>query len=1009
MLGHELMYTNQIQKALAEIRKFDEEQDVDADADEKRGRDARLQEHIAACQIPYPRYGSRRDREYAPLNAAHTHFLLIDDGDRSPHAWYREVEMRADIEAKICELHRVPGVQIVLQGGWGTFCTVRSALKNGCQVVLIEDSDGAAAVLAELVKDLLRRAAELPRENFVRKKAVQRRLEEFRARHTEQQVEMRLHLREESLGGPTSEERKQLWVDAEEICMNLERIVVFSFETQVSHMADTRVTDVKRPFDQVVLDAIVQSAKLEGEKQEQEEERRRKGVAFMRPAGHPVHLKSRGYHPEYPKRFPVVDTKVEWGAPWPEYKPVPFEHPSLAEFARQIDADPKSVPKKWADPAEAKAIRAELEERITIINSPEFGEKVEQRLVEVCEFDEHGRPRNPRGRTGIQGRGLLGKFGPNHAADPIVTRFNPESGRLQMVAIRRKDTGEWAIPGGMVDAGELVSETLRREFGEEAAANDEGRSTSSKSDDKRAVKNRQAREVALEELFSTGGTMVYCGYVDDPRTTDNAWIETTAMHFHCNEKQALALYLSEGSDAEKAIWLDVDPVREQRYCQLYASHKRFVDRVACAFRGHKETMRNPKEFTKLKENGAERLDPQQYSLVSFKLDRQTVFVSPWSAPIDYKPPDFTHHSVYEQYEKQQRAAVESDSSVSSWADPDMDGNDLDADDLDEFVKGLERRETYEGPVMFDHENRRPLNPRGRTGLQGRGMLGRWGPNHACDLLLTRDHPVTRKLQIVVVKRSDATEMRRSSVPKREYTKSVSRMIFTRKPSAPPSPASKDAMRPPEVQVMDSHESHLSSPNSAGTPVSRAQSSPWERAGRKVRSVAKVSNPRWRTVPPDGAENTWAFPGKLIDEVPNLQPRQTQRVTVRGGMMLSDELIETLHETFVSEAFAWPVGDDGGDKSSQQRFEQKRFESRVERVKEEMRELGRGAIVYAGYVDDPRNTDNAWIETAVVHMHCPFALGLELVLQPGEHVNEAIWLDVDALKVTEPKFYANHHE
>ena len=30
--------------------------------------------------------------------------------------------------------------------------------------------------------------------------------------------------------------------------------------------------------------------------------------------------------------------------------------------------------------------------------------------------------RNPVGRTGMIGRGLLGRWGPNHAADPVVTR-----------------------------------------------------------------------------------------------------------------------------------------------------------------------------------------------------------------------------------------------------------------------------------------------------------------------------------------------------------------------------------------------------------------------------------------------------------------------------------------------------------------------------------------------------------------------------------------------------------
>ncbi len=52
-----------------------------------------------------------------------------------------------------------------------------------------------------------------------------------------------------------------------------------------------------------------------------------------------------------------------------------------------------------------------------------------------------GLPLNPRGRTGMTGRGLLYNWGPNHAADPIVTRINPETKKLEFVAIQRKDTG----------------------------------------------------------------------------------------------------------------------------------------------------------------------------------------------------------------------------------------------------------------------------------------------------------------------------------------------------------------------------------------------------------------------------------------------------------------------------------------------------------------------------------------------------------------------------------------
>lgn len=76
------------------------------------------------------------------------------------------------------------------------------------------------------------------------------------------------------------------------------------------------------------------------------------------------------------------------------------------------------------------------------------------------DLDCSGRPLNPEGRTGLRGRGVLGRWGPNHAADPIVSRFHDD--QLQFVAIARRDSGEWAIPGGMVDAGEDVQQTLQR-------------------------------------------------------------------------------------------------------------------------------------------------------------------------------------------------------------------------------------------------------------------------------------------------------------------------------------------------------------------------------------------------------------------------------------------------------------------------------------------------------------------------------------------------------------------
>jgi hypothetical protein len=70
---------------------------------------------------------------------------------------------------------------------------------------------------------------------------------------------------------------------------------------------------------------------------------------------------------------------------------------------------------------------------------------------------ENGVPNNPIGRTGLTGRGLLGRWGPNFAADPIITRWKRDAGNkpvymegkkvLEFVAVERTDSKQWALPG----------------------------------------------------------------------------------------------------------------------------------------------------------------------------------------------------------------------------------------------------------------------------------------------------------------------------------------------------------------------------------------------------------------------------------------------------------------------------------------------------------------------------------------------------------------------------------
>ncbi|XP_039217152.1 ADP-ribose pyrophosphatase, mitochondrial isoform X2 [Crotalus tigris] len=213
------------------------------------------------------------------------------------------------------------------------------------------------------------------------------------------------------------------------------------------------------------------------------------------------------------ERTEVPDDKVDWLINWKNYSPVDYTAPSVL-------AGPK-----WADP--------EIEAKNFF---PRFNEKdgqVERRSHSGLYKVENGRPRNPIGRTGLVGRGLLGRWGPNHAADPLITRWkrdgsgnktaHPVSGKniLQFIAIKRKDCGEWAIPGGMVDPGEKLSAALKREFSEEALNSLQ-----------KTKAEKEEMEKHLNRLFNQELFVAYKGYVDDPRNTDNAWMETEAVNYH---------------------------------------------------------------------------------------------------------------------------------------------------------------------------------------------------------------------------------------------------------------------------------------------------------------------------------------------------------------------------------------------------------------------------------------------------------------------------------------------
>ncbi|ETE66064.1 ADP-ribose pyrophosphatase, mitochondrial [Ophiophagus hannah] len=243
-----------------------------------------------------------------------------------------------------------------------------------------------------------------------------------------------------------------------------------------------------------------------------------------------LHRKARAspYPGSKVERTQVPDDKVNWMINWKDYSPVDYTAPSVL-----------SGP-KWADP------------EIGAKNFfPKFNEKdgqVERSSHSGLYNVENGRPRWKRYGSG------------NKTAHPV-------SGKniLQFIAIKRKDCGEWAIPGGMVDPGEKLSAALKREFSEEALNSLQ-----------KTNAEKEEMEKHLNRLFSQDHFVAYKGYVDDPRNTDNAWMETEAVNYHDESGEAMKnLHLEAGDDAGKVKWVDIS-----ENLTLYASHSDFVRLVA---------------------------------------------------------------------------------------------------------------------------------------------------------------------------------------------------------------------------------------------------------------------------------------------------------------------------------------------------------------------------------------------------------------------------------------------
>ncbi|KAB0359104.1 hypothetical protein FD754_003260 [Muntiacus muntjak] len=268
--------------------------------------------------------------------------------------------------------------------------------------------------------------------------------------------------------------------------------------------------------------------------------------------GDAYHVNAR--HLLYPScsvlRFPVPNEKVPWETEFLMYNP-PF-----------YTADRKD--KDLVDPV------GDALEPLSKISYNAVDGPLDRRSFHGVYAVRDGLPLNPMGRTGLRGRGDLSCFGPNHTLQPVITRWRRSldgaicrksvKKMLEVLVVKRGPSEHWMLPGGSREPGEVLprklKQVLRREFWS-----------------------------SFESLL-TQGTEVYKGYVDDPRNTDNAWIETVAVSIHFQDQSDMELkrlnsHLYSCDEGMAIRWQVVD-----ERIPLYDNHKAILQKVAAWFEAY---------------------------------------------------------------------------------------------------------------------------------------------------------------------------------------------------------------------------------------------------------------------------------------------------------------------------------------------------------------------------------------------------------------------------------------
>lgn len=219
----------------------------------------------------------------------------------------------------------------------------------------------------------------------------------------------------------------------------------------------------------------------------------------------------------YPERQPVLDHQVSWKYPFEKYAPPYYDAPSVLQEERaQGEAIVRSL----------NAALTQITGEPVEISFEDYMDPANRSFKESClgQFAiENETPLNPRGRTGLAGRGDLPHWGPNYQANALVTRVNPDTEDMEVLLVK-DSKGKWALPADVCKMGETLSDALTGLLEAEG----------------------------IEAPFKQG-MLVSQEYVEDARNTDNAWIESRVVYRHFGPEEGRSM-----PAVDNAAWVAVN-------------------------------------------------------------------------------------------------------------------------------------------------------------------------------------------------------------------------------------------------------------------------------------------------------------------------------------------------------------------------------------------------------------------------------------------------------------------